>query len=230
MVPWRGSARYRISRSGSVSSDSAVEKPVSASTVESETLTRALAQHGVSFTLSLSPADASSPTNKPPAKASGLLVGFQLILQGSPPVTPCNLTTLQLRADLADLAFPVAGTIARGESWSDSTSNEVCVSGITGIARTRRQFIAIGDTAVGSRAAVIVQRRDSAVLSGGGVLDGRGVSLTANGLANARIYLSVPEGRVLRLEKEQLLEVVVTSSSRTKRFVQKSISVAELDR
>lgn len=230
MVPWRGSARYRISRSASVSSDSAVEKQVSASTVGSETLTRALAQRGVSFTLSLSPADAPSPTNKPLDKVSGLLVGFQLILQSSPPVAPCNLTSIQLRADLADLAFPVAGTIARGESWSDSTSNEVCVSGITGIARARRQFTAIGDTTVGNRAAVVVQRRDSAVLSGDGVLDGRGISLTANGLANARIYLSIPEGKVLRLEKEQLLEVAITSSSRTKRFVQKSTSVAELDR
>ena len=64
----------------------------------------------------------------------------------------------------------------------------------------------------------------------GGALDRHTLSLSGNAVANARIYVSVPDGRVLRLEKEMVLNITITSSARTKRFVQKSTSVAELDR
>lgn len=155
---------------------------------------------------------------------------MQLTFEPATAGGPCSAVRAQLRADLADLSFPLPTTIARGESWTDSISSEACVSGIAGIAQTRRQFVVVDDTTFGSVEAVIVRRRDSVSLSSEGTLGQHAITLAARGLGTARIYISIPEGRVLRLERELLLKIDVTSSSRTRSFVQSATSVAELIR
>jgi len=228
MIPWHGDALYRFSRAASVSSDSSGERPLATSSESREILTRTPSPRGVSFDLSV--ADSGTGKRKVGERASGLLAATQLTLDPSTGTVPCSPMRAQLRADLADLSFPLLTTIARGESWTDSVSNEACVSGIPGTAQTRRQFLVMGDTTFGSMAAVIVERRDSVSLSGDGALDRHAITLAAHGAGGARIYISVPEGKVLRLERELLLKIDVTSGSRTRTFVQNSTSVAELDR
>ena len=230
MAPWRGQAVYIVVHSGSVSGDSAGGRPTLASSQGREMLTRTPGPPGVLLTLAAADSAGTSQRGKAPATVSGTLSALQLTIEAALPVVPCDQARARLRADLTDLAFPLSGTIALGESWSDSVSNDVCISAIAGVARTRRKFQVVGDTSIAGAPAVIVQRRDSTTLTGEGALDRHAITLMADGTGSARIYLSAPDGRILRIQKEQTLSIAVVSAAERKNFIQKSTSVAELVR
>ncbi|MDQ6716854.1 MAG: hypothetical protein M3Z17_00750 [Gemmatimonadota bacterium] len=230
MFPWKGSAMYRVSRSGSVSSDVPEERPVAASTAGIETLTREPSPGGASFTLAVTALGVPARRGAVAEKVSGLLTGAQLVLEPFAAVAACNPRIVPLRADLSDLAVPVTGTIALGESWSDSLWSTLCVSGIAGVVRVQRLFLVVGDTIIAGAGALIVERKDSVNLSGEGSMDRHPIALTGGGAGSARIYLSVPGGQVLRIERLQRLTIGVASSAPKKSFTQRSTSVIELSR
>lgn len=176
-------------------------------------------------------ADKEGSTEKNSARASAIVSGARVALDPNGEGTmPCDPLNAQLRIDIADLALPLNGHVAVGQPWSDSLANDICVAGIPGRAQSWRRFDPIGDTTLAGERAIVVMRTDSIAASASGTLDQHVLSLTGAGHATVRIYLSETSGKVVRVWKEQLLNVSVISSGRTRVFVQQSTSVAEVAR
>lgn len=93
-----------------------------------------------------------------------------------------------------------------------------------------RRFTVVGDTALSETRAVVVSRRDSTTLAAEGLLDQHPASVRGTAVANALLYFSESSGKLVRVNKEQVLLLSVTAEGATKGFVQKLTSVIDLAR
>ncbi|HVT03213.1 MAG TPA: hypothetical protein VHL58_07510 [Thermoanaerobaculia bacterium] len=164
-------------------------------------------------------------------RVSAILSGTQLIFDGdSEPTVACSQAQAELRADLADIVFPVMGKISLGTRWSDSLSMVSCVAGIPGAAVLRRHFEAVGDTTMKGERAVVVQRGDSITARANGALGQHALTVVGGGHSTTRLYVSEGSGKVLRAAKGLVLRLVATTASRSMAFVEMSTSVVQMIR
>ena len=201
---------------------------MAAQTESGAILTRSSTSRGIFYSL-VAEENISPERNK--ARVSALVSGGRVALDAdSAGGMGCDPLKARLRTDIAYLALPLTGRISVGKPWSDSLVYAICVAGIPGQAQSWRRFDATGDTTLAGGRAIIIVRRDSIAARASGTFGQHLVSLDGAGRATARIYLSESSGMVVRVWKEQLLDIAVRSDGRTRAFVQRSTSVAEIAR
>jgi len=197
-----------------------------------EQFARTMTSRGATFSLATeSPVGNPSRVLRPKQRVSAFLAGGQLTFDTySDAAAACDPIIAGLRADLADLGLPAAGKIHIGSSWTDSILAAACLGGVPGAVITRRQFRALGDTTIAGEAAVVIERRDTIAASASGLLDQHVTRIGAKGSSATRLYVLEDSGKILLVGKELHLQIIATTATQSKTFVEKSTSVVELIR
>src|SRR6266849_2335386 len=233
--PWTfnyapGAIAYQVSRTAGIESqsDSGSHREISTNTTH-ELLTLELAGDTIHFTAVI---DTSSTTTQGtigpvqsvplPLQLSGSFIGDSLIISSDSVAEKCNPINSTLSADLHNLfvRFPIQ--LSQGSSWRDSVELTTCQGMIPTTAHIARSYIVLGETAYQGERVILVQRTDSIRAQGEGAQQQHRVTLDARGTGNAIYYMSPKDGRVVRINAGQDLDLAITTSGRIHRFKQNS--------
>src|ERR1700730_5393102 len=225
-----GTVAYRISRSASIESqsDSGTHREISTNATH-ELLTLEVAGDTIHFTAIV---DTSSTTTQGtigpvqsvplPVQLSGSFIGDSLIISVDSVVGKCSPVSSALSADLHNLLVRFPVQLLQGGSWSDSVELTACQGMIPTTANITRSYIVSGETAYQGETVLLVQRTDSIHAHGEGAQQQHRVILDASGTGNAIYYVSLKDGRVVRLNIGQDLDLAITTSGKIHRFKQSS--------
>ena len=233
--PWTfnyapGAIAYQVSRTAGIESqsDSGSHREISTNTTH-ELLTLELAGDTIHFTAVI---DTSSTTTQGtigpvqsvplPLQLSGSFIGDSLIISGDSVAEKCNPISSALSADLHNLLVRFPVQLSQGSSWRDSVELTTCQGMIPTTAHIARSYIVSGETAYQGEPVVLVQRTDSIHAQGEGAQQQHRVTLDASGTGNAIYYMSPKDGRVVRINTGQDLDLAITTSGRIHRFKQTS--------
>jgi hypothetical protein len=233
--PWTfnyapGAIAYQISRSAGIESqsDSGSHQEISTNTTH-ESLLLEPAGDTVHFTAIV---DTFSTTTHGtivprqflllPIQLSGLFVGDSLIIAADSVAEKCNPVRSALSADLHNLLVHFPIQLSQEGTWRDSVEWTACQGMIPTTVNVARSYIVSGESTYQGEPVLIVQRTDSIRAHGDGAQQQHRVLLDAVGTGNAIYYVSSKNGRVLRVNTGQELDLAVTVSGRVQRFKQSS--------
>ncbi len=233
--PWTfnyapGAIAYQVSRTAGIESqsDSGSHQEISTNTTH-ELLTLELAGDIIHFTAVI---DTSSTTTQGtigpiqsvplPVQLSGSFIGDSLIISSDSVAEKCNPISSALSADLHNLLVRFPIQLSQGSSWRDSVELTTCQGMIPTTAHIARSYIILGETAYQGERVILVQRTDSIRAQGEGAQQQHRVTLDASGTGNAIYYMSPKDGRVVRINAGQDLDLAITTSARIHRFKQNS--------
>jgi hypothetical protein len=233
--PWNfnyapGAIAYQISRTAEIESlsDSGSHREFSTNTTH-ELLTLELAGDTIRFTAvvdtsSTATQGAIGPVQSVPlpVQLSGLLVGDSLIISGDSITEKCNPVSSALSADLHNLLVRFPLQLSQGSGWKDSVELTTCQGMIPTMAHIARSYIISGETAYQGELILLVQRTDSIHAHGEGAQQQHRITLDASGTGNAIYYVSPKDGRIVRINTVQDLDIAITASGKIHRFKQGS--------
>ena len=157
-----------------------------------------------------------------PVELSGSFVGDSLIIAVDSVAEKCNPVSSALSADLHNLLLRFPVQLSQGSSWRDSVELTTCQGMIPTTAHIARSYIVSGETAYQGEPVLLVQRKDSIHAHGEGAQQQHRVVLDASGTGNAIYFVSPRDGRVVRVNTEQDLDLAITTSGRINHFKQSS--------
>jgi hypothetical protein len=225
-----GAISYQISRSAAIESqsDSNPHREISTNTAH-EHVTLDMGGDTIRFTAII---DTSSTTTQGtigpvqplqlPVQLSGLQIGDSLTISTDSITERCNPISSALSADLHNLlvGFPVQ--LSQGSNWRDSLELTTCQGMIPTTVHIVRSYVLSGEANYQGLPVLVVQRRDSINAHGEGAQQQHRVILDASGTGNATYYLNPQNGFILRLNTEQNLDLVITTSGKINRFRESS--------
>ena len=225
-----GAIAYQISRSAGIESqsDSGSHREISTN-ITHELLTLELTADTIHFIAII---DTSSSTTQGvigpvqsvplPVQLSGSFIGDSLIISGDSIAEKCNPVSSTLSADLHNLLVRFPAQLSQGSEWRDSVELTACQGMIPTTAHITRSYIISGETAYQGGSVLLVQRTDSIHAHGEGAQRQHRVTLDASGTGNAIYYVSPKDGRVMRINTGQDLDLEITASGKIHRFKQSS--------
>jgi hypothetical protein len=233
--PWTftyapGSIAYQISRSAGIESqsDSGSHRGVSTNTTH-ESLTLEPAGDTIHFsaivdTFSTTTQGTIGPVQSVPlpVQLSGSFIGDSLIISVDSIAGKCNPVSSALSADLHNLLVRFPVQLLQGSSWRDSVELTACQGMIPTTAHIARSYIVSGETVYQGEPVLVIQRTDSIHAHGEGAQQQHRVILDASGTGGALYYVSPRDGRVVRVNTGQDLDLSITASGRINRFKQSS--------
>jgi hypothetical protein len=224
-----GVISYQISRSAAIESqsDSGSHQEISTNTTH-ELLTLELAGDTIHFTAVVDTFSATAQgTIGPvqfvqlPVQLSGIFVGDSLIVSTDSIAEKCNPVTSALSADLHNLFIHFPAQLSQGSDWRDSVEFKACQGMIPSTVHIARSFIVTGEIAYQGYPVMVVQRIDTIQAHGQGAQQQHPLSLNAKGTGNAVYYVSPKDGRIVRLNAGQDLDLAITMSDKIHRFKQR---------
>jgi hypothetical protein len=225
-----GAIAYQISRSAGIESqsDSGSHREISTNATH-EALTLAPTGDTIHFTAVVDTfATTTQGTIGPvqsislPVQLSGSFVRDSLIISADSVAEKCNPVNSALSADLHNLLVRFPVQLSQGSSWRDSVELTACQGMIPTTAHIARSYIVSGETPYQGELVLVVQRTDSIHAHGEGAQQQHRVILDASGTGNAIYYVSPKDGRVMRVNTGQDLDLAITASGRTHHFKQSS--------
>ena len=225
-----GTISYQISRSAAIESksDSGSHQEISTNTTH-EVLTLESVGDTVHFTaavdtFSTTAQGAIGPVQfvQLPVQLSGTLVGDSLTVSTDSVAEKCNPVSSALSADLHNLLTRFPTPISQGSSWRDSVELRACQGMIPTTARITRLYVVSGETTYQGDSVLVVQRTDAIQAHGEGAQQQHPLTLDAKGTGNGVYYLSLKDGRIIRLNTGQYLDLAITVSGKVHRFKQSS--------
>ena len=225
-----GAVSYQISRTAAIESQSDPNPHREISTnMAREHVTLDLTGDTIRFTAIM---DTSSTTTQGiigpvqpvrlPVQLSGVQIGDTLTISTDTTTERCDPVSSVLSADLHNLlvGFPIQ--LSQGSSWRDSLELGTCQGMIPTTVHIVRSYVVSGEASYQGLPVVVVQRQDSIRAHGEGAQQQHRVILDASGTGNATYYLNPQNGFVLRLNTEQNLDLVITTSGKISRFRESS--------
>lgn len=223
-----GAILYQISRSATIDgkSDSSSHQESTANTTR-ESLSLERVGDTVHFTATV---DIFSTTTQGaigppqlvllPVQLSGTFAGDSLTVEADSVVQKCSSVNSALLADLHNVLIHFPTPVLQGSSWRDSVELKTCQGMIPTTARITRSYIVSGEIAYDGDLLLVVQRTDSIQAHGEGAQQQHSVTLDAKGTGNAVYYASPRNGRIMRLNTQQDLDLAITVSGKTHHFKQ----------
>jgi hypothetical protein len=224
-----GIISYQISRSAVIESqsDSGSHQEISTNATH-ELLTLGVAGDTVHFTAVIDTFSATAQgTIGPvqfvqlPVQLSGIFVGDSLIVSTDSIAEKCNPVSSALSADLHNLFVHFPAQLSQGSNWRDSVEFKACQGMIPSTVHIARSYIVTGEIAYQSYPVMVVQRIDTIQAHGEGAQQQHPLSLDARGTGNVVYYVSLKDGRIVRLNAGQDLDLAITVSDKTHRFKQR---------
>lgn len=225
-----GVISYQISRSATIESqsDSGSHREISTNTTH-ELLTLELAGDTIHFTAVV---DTFSTTTQGtigpvqfmqlPAQLSGTFVGDSLNVSTDSITEKCNPVSSALSADLHNLLVHFPAQLSHGSNWRDSVEFRACQGMVPSTAHITRSFIVSGEITYQGYPVMVVQRTDTIQAHGEGAQQQHPLTLDAKGTGNAVYYVSPKDGRIVRLNTGQDLDLAITVSGKIHHFKQSS--------
>lgn len=225
-----GSISYQISRSAAIESqsDSGNHREVSTNTTH-ELLKLEAAGDTIHFTavvdtFSTMTQGIIGPVQSVqlPIQLSGSFVGDSIIISTDSLAENCNPVSSALSADLHNLLVRFPAQLSQGSRWRDSVELKVCEGMIPTTAHITRSYVVSGESTYQGFPVQVVQRTDTIRAQGEGALQQHRLTLDARGTGKATYYLSPRDGRIMRLNSGQDLDLAFTASGKVHRFKQSS--------
>jgi len=157
-----------------------------------------------------------------PAQLLGSFVGDSLTVSADSVADKCNPVSSALSADLHNLLVRFPVQLSQGTRWRDSVDLETCQGMIPTLAHITRSYIVSGETEYQGNPVLVVQRTDTIRAHGEGAQQQHRITLDATGTGNAIYYLSLKDGRIVRLNAGQDLELAITASGKIHHFKENS--------
>lgn len=224
-----GVISYQISRNAAIESqsDSGSHQEISTN-VTHELLTLELAGDTIHFTAVVDTFSATAQgTIRPPefvqlpVQLSGTFVGDSLIVSTDSVAEKCNPVSSALSADLYNLFVHFPTQLSQGSNWRDSAEFKACQGMIPSTVHIARSYIVTGETAYQGYPVMVVQRIDTIQAHGEGAQHQHPLSLDANGTGDVIYYVSPKDGRIVRLNTGQDLDLTITVSGKIHHFKQR---------
>jgi hypothetical protein len=225
-----GAIAYQISRSAAIESqsDSGPHREIPTNATH-ELLTLEPAGDTIRFTAVVDTfsttaqgASDNAQSVQVPVRLSGSFVGDSLIMSIDSVTEKCNPVSSALSGDLHNLLVRFPVPLSQGSGWRDSVELTACQGMIPTTANIARSYIVSGEIEYQGEPVLVVQRTDSILAHGEGAQQQHRVILDAGGTGSAVYYLSLKDGRVVRLSTGQILDLAITTSGRIHRFKQSS--------
>jgi len=153
-----------------------------------------------------------------PVQLLGSLVGDSLIVSADSVTDKCSPVSSALSTDLHNLLVRFPVQLSQGTRWRDSVDLQTCQGMIPTMAHITRSYVVSGETEYQGSPVLVVQRTDMIRAHGEGAQQQHRVTLDATGTGNAVYYLSPKDGRIVRLNAGQDLDLAITASGRVHRF------------
>jgi hypothetical protein len=145
-----------------------------------------------------------------------------LIISGDSIAEKCNPVSSALSADAHNLLVHFPLQLSQGSGWKDSVDLTTCQGMIPTIAHIARSYVISGETAYQGELVLLVQRTDSIHAHGEGAQQQHRITLDASGRGNAIYYVNLKDGRIVRIDTGQDLDLAITASGRIHHFKQSS--------
>ena len=225
-----GSISYQVSRSASIQSqsDSGNHREISTNRTH-ELLTLEAAGDTIHFTaavdtFSTMTQDIIGPVQSVqlPVQLSGSFVGDSIIISTDTLAENCNPVSSALSADLHNLLVRFPAPLSQGSKWGDSVELKACEGMIPTTAHITRSYTVSGESTYEGFPVLVVQRTDTIRAHGEGGLQQHRLTLDASGTGKTVYYLSPRDGRIMRLNSGQDLDLAFTASGKIHRFKQSS--------
>jgi hypothetical protein len=225
-----GAISYQISRSAVIESqsDSGSHQETSTNTTH-ELLTLELVGDTIHFTAVV---DTFSTTvqgtigpaqfTQLPVQLSGILVDDSLTVSADSVEEKCNPVSSALSADVHNLLVRFPTPVSQASSWRDSVELKTCQGMIPTTARITRLYTVSGRATYRDDSVLVVQRTDTIEAHGEGAQQQHPLTLDAKGTGSAVYYLSLKDGRIVRLNAGQDLDLAITVSGKIRHFTQRS--------
>ena len=111
---------------------------------------------------------------------------------------------------------------SQGNNWRDSVEFRACQGMVPSTAHITRSFIVSGEITYQGYPVMVVQRTDTIQAHGEGAQQQHPLTLDAKGTGNAVYYVSPKDGRIVRLNTGQDLDLAITVSGKIHHFKQSS--------
>ena len=225
-----GSISYQVSRSASIESqsDSGNHREISTNTTH-ELLTLEVAGDTIHFTAAVDTFSTMTQgiigpvqSVQLPVQLSGSLVGDSIIISTDSLAENCNPVSSALSADLHNLLVRFPAPLSQGSKWGNSVELKACEGMIPTTAYITRSYTVSGESTYEGFPVLVVQRTDIIRAHGDGGLQQHRLTLDASGTGKAVYYLSPRDGRIMRLNSGQDLDLAFTASGKVHRFKQSS--------
>ena len=223
-----GALRYQVSRSAAIESqsDSGTSREVSTNITRELVTLSPPGDSGIGFTAVI---DTFSSTTQGrigpvqpiqlPTQVTGIFSdsGLSIIADDS---NKCNPVESAIASDLHNLLTRFPARLSKGLVWQDSVSTAGCQASIPTTSRTLRSYLVSGEAVYEGHPVLIVQRTDIIQAQGEGAQQQHPLTLDATGTGTALYYVSPRDGRMMRLNTEQDLDLAITMSGKIHRFRQ----------
>jgi hypothetical protein len=164
-------------------------------------------------------AGAPQPTELP-VQIKGWMTRDSLIVAADSASSQCNPIKSAAESDLHTLVVQLPVILTPGLTWQDSVDMVGCQSLIPTAIHISRFFRVIGETPSGGAGIVVVERSDSIRAHGEGAQQQHRVVLDATGDGTTLYYLSTSDGRLVRANTDQRLNIGVVTSENAGHFRQ----------
>lgn len=225
-----GIAGYRIDRTATIES---VADSLSAVVIDSSTNTAhevlSLERIGdtIQFALAVDtfttivPERAGTPQiPELPVQIKGWMTGDSLVVALDSANAECNPIESAAESDLQTLLVRFPTELTPGMTWQDSVDVKGCQASISTTVHITRFFRVTGETPSGEAGTVVVERSDSIRAHGEGAQQQHHVVLDVTGNGTTVYHLSTSEGRLLRANGDQRLDLMVVTSENAAHFRQ----------
>jgi hypothetical protein len=225
-----GSVSYQISRSAAIESqsDSGNHRETSTNTTH-EWLTLETAGDTIFFTaivdtFSTITQGKIGPVQSVqlPIRLSGSFVGDSITISTDSVAESCNPASSALVADLHNLFVRIPTQLSQGASWRDSVELNSCEGMIPTTVHIGRSYLVSGESTYEGIPVLVVQRSDTIRAHGEGAQQQHRLMLDASGTGKSLYYLSTRDGRIVRLNSGQDLDLAFTVAGQIHRFKQSS--------
>jgi len=164
-------------------------------------------------------AGAPQPTELP-VQIKGWMTPDSLVVTPDSVNAQCNPIESAARSDLQTLVVRFPTTLTPGMVWQDSVDITGCQSLIPTTIHISRFFRVAGEAPPGGAGIVVVERSDSIRAHGEGAQQQHHVVVDAIGDGRTVYYLSASDGRLVRANTDQRLDIAVVTSENAGHFRQ----------
>ena len=112
--------------------------------------------------------------------------------------------------------------LQREMRWTDSTSAIVCSGSVPVTMVARRSYHVLGETSLGTRQAILLERQDQTLSTGEGAEGQHRVQLRSEGSGQMQLLVDTITGSLIEATGTNVTTLVVTTSGRSRKFVQTS--------
>jgi len=133
----------------------------------------------------------------------------------------CNPGISVVAADMYNLFPGIPAHLNSGLAWQDTTRTRGCQGGISTTSESIRSFTVIGELTRGGQHAIQIEAVDSLTAEGQGMQQQHQITLRASGGGRATYLIDPATGKVIHLELNHTLHMLITAEGHDSAFVQK---------